>query len=380
MATDFSSQLLRNVILDQSFSPDDQGFQGFTLRRDDVNVLAAIFDSRSAMLTPAQIRFIENLRTSDQAIDLQVYNKKALGVGTSRVRRGSGSPDVNRVLPTFFDVIEEGIDMSLVNQAIRQYGSEGEDKKEVIRRAYTDHLAFTLKETLKNIYTRVNAQFVTWLDANIWALNTTPDAGDQYTTYLANAKQIPNTDNLQFLQKMNVEAEQNNFLQAGRPMHIASMSTKKNYQDYAANSGQQAIYVNQFVDWFDAYLSNTVLNGAGVESTIYQIYRGGVAAYNRVFDYTSHPDSENGVVTAGIDKWFAPIMIGQGTPIMPELPPMKIELKATCEYTDNSGTLTIDESNIDIVNTWSFVTQWGALRSYDPVADISPIMKYELLA
>lgn len=380
MATDFSGQLLRDVILDQSFSPEDQGFQGFTLRRDDVNVMAAIFDSRSRMLTAEQIRYIENLRTSGQAIDLLVYNQMAVGAGATRVRRGSGSPDVNRVLPTFFDVVEEGIDMSLVNQAIRQYGSEGSDKKEIIRRAYTDHLAHIIPQKIRNIYTRVNTQFAAWLDANIWALSSTPDAGDQYTTIVGNAKRIPAGDALVFLQKMNVEAEQNNFLAAGRPLHIASMSTKFNYQQYAANSGDQAIYVNQFVDWFDAYLSNTVDNIATVASTIYEVYAGGVAAYNRVFDFTAHPDAENGMVTAGIDKWFAPIQVGAGTPVLPELPPMKLELKATCEYTDNSATLTIDESNIDIVNTWSLVTQWGALRAYDPDADISPIIKYELLA
>lgn len=380
MATDFTNQLLRSVILDQSYNTEENTFQGFTLRRDDVNVMWALYNQRAKMAPERNFRAIENLRTSNQPIEWQVYNKYNAPVGNTRVRRGVGSTEVNKVLPTFFPVVQQGIDMSLVNQALRQYGSEGEDKKEITRRAYADHLAFNFKEAVRKIYTEVNEQMTTWLDTQIWQLNTTPDAGSIYQTYLANAKRVPATDNLAILQNMYIEARENNFTQFGNPVHIASTRSMSIYQDYAANSGQQAEFFNQFVGWFDAYLSNTVVNDPGVIATIYELVAGSAAVYNRVFDYTAHPDSEDGVITAGIDKWYAPIMVGQGSGTMDELPPLRIEIKATCEYQDNSANLTIDESNIDIVNSWSLVTQWGGIRSYDPDPAVSPIIKYQLLS
>lgn len=382
MATNFASQLLRDVIRDHSQLDSSKGLQAFEMRTDDVAAMKVYYDLRDGLLTPLEIKMIENLRQSGQDVDLFLYNKKLPGAGATRVRQGTGSPEVATVRPTFFTPIQEGVDMSLINQAIRQYGSEGADKRQVIANAYSDHLRRFLPQVWRNMYTRANAQFQAYTEANIWAINTTdgvPDAGTIYAgTAASDAKQVPLADKPEVIQNMQIEAQQNNWL-SGKPSLLSSPRTMQIVNEYLKYGGSNEKDIRQFLGWFTPYFDNGITDAAGSLATMYLFYPGGVAGYQRAFPWDAHPDSVNGVTTAGNDEWFNMTIGGNDTMVFQGLPEMKLEVKTYKGYADNSATYLIDESRIDIVTNYSFVAQFGALKAYDHDAKVAPILKYELL-
>lgn len=382
MPTSFSSQVLRDVIRDHSLQDPNKGLQTFEMRTNDVAVMKAFYDNRDGLLSPLEIKMIENLRTSDQAVDLYLYNKKAPGSGATRVRQGTGSPTVTKVTPSFFTPIQEGLDMSLINQSLRQYGSEGADKRQVISNAYSDHMRRSLPQIWRNMYTRANEQYIAFLEANIWAINSTDGTADAGTIYAgtagSDAKQVALADKGEVIQNMQIEAQQNNFLSAGTPSLIASPRSMQIVNEYLKYGGANEKNIQQFLGWFNPYFDNGVTDAANMIATMYLIYNGGIAGYQRVFPWDSHPDAVNGVVTAGNDEWYNITIGGNDTMVFNGLPEMKIEVKAYRGYSDTSATYTIDESKIDIVSNYSFVAQFGGLKAYDHDANVSPILKYEV--
>jgi hypothetical protein len=380
MATDFVTQLLRKVIRDHSTLDMSKGQQRFTMRTSEVSTMVAFWRDRESTLTAADIAAIENLRNSSQTIDLYLYNKRAPGTGNTRVRRGTGNSEIATVAPTFFAPIEEGLDMSFVNQAIRQYGSEGADKRQIIERAYSDHLSKELPQIFRNIYTRANAQYLAFLESQKWALTGTADAGTIYTDFTNDQKNIPNADPItSIIQNMQIEAQQNNFLQLGRPLLLHSPRFTQIVNEYLARGSANEQNVVQFLNWFDALSDNAIIDLAGAPddvATAYLIAAGGLAGYQRAFPWDAHPDAEGGVLRTGEDTWRRFTIGGEDTGIFTGLPQLTLELKTFSGFEDTSATYTIDESNIDIVNNWSFVVQLGGLVAYDPDANVSPIIRY----
>lgn len=382
MPTNFSTQVLRDVIKDHSTLDSSKGIQAFEMRTDDVAAMKVYYDNRDGLLSEGDLRSIENLRSSGQSLDLYLYKKMAPGVGATRVRQGIGSPEVATVTPSFFDPIQEGVDMSLVNHALRQYGSEGADKKQVIANAYSDHLRRFLPQKWRNMYTRANAQYLAYTEANVWDINTTDgtaDAGNIYAGTLTLAsKQVPLADKGEVVQNMQIEANQNNFLSAGRPALLSSTRTMQIINEYLKYGGANEKDIRQFLGWFTPYFDNGIVDAANKVATMYLFYPGGVAGYQRAFPWSADPGSVNGVTTEGNDSWYNMTIGGNDTMIFNGLPEMKLEVKTYRGWADNSATYTIDESNIDIVTNYSFVAQFGALKAYDHDANVSPILKYEL--
>ena len=379
--TSFTTQLLRDVIRDHSQLDMQSGNQKFEMRTDEIAVMNAYYGMREAMLTPADVAAIENLRSSQQAIDLYLYNKRAVGVGATRKRKGTGSAVTATVTPTFFAVIEEGLDMSYVNHAIRQYGSEGADKKQIVARAYTDHMQKNLPQVFRNIYTRANAQFIAHLEANRWALTGTADAGTIYTTVTGDAKNIPVATPLtEIIQNMQIEAQQNNFLQLGTPLFLTSPTAAIILNEYLARGAANETNVIQFLAWFNHMQDNGIIDAGTDDATIYEIAAGSLAGYSRAFSWESHPDNVGGVVRKGEDEWSNLVIGGADTGIFTNLPEVKLEVKAFSGFADNSATLdgNPDEGKIDIDQNFSFVAQFGGLQAYEADANISPILKYIL--
>lgn len=377
--TSFATQLLRDVIRDHSTLDMNKGQQKFEMRTNEISVMNAYYGMRDKTLTPADIDFIENLRSSQQAIDLYLYNKRAPGAGATRVRKGTGSSTIATVVPTFFSPIEEGLDMSYVNSAIRQYGSEGADKKAIIAAAYNDHMMKELPQIFRNIYTRANAQFVAHLEANKWALTGTADAGTIYTTFTGDAKNVPNTVPLtEIIQNMQIEARQNNFLQLGTPKFITSPTAARIINEYLSRGQSNEINVTQFLNWFDWMMDNEIVDAVGDKATIYEIAEGGLAGYSRTFPWANHPNAVGGVVNTGEDEWSNLVIGGADTNIFTNLPPINLEVKTFRGYQDNSATVpgNPDEAKIDIAQNFSFVVEFGALRAYDVDPNVSPILKY----
>lgn len=379
--TSFTTQLLRDVIRDHSQLDMQSGNQKFEMRTNDIAVMNAYYGMRDAMLTPADIAAVENLRSSQQAIDLYLYKKRAVGAGATRKRKGTGSSEIATVTPTFFAVIEEGLDMSYVNHALRQYGSEGADKKQVIARAYTDHMAKELPQIFRNIYTRANTQFITHLEANKWALTGTADAGTIYTTVTGDAKNIPVATPLtEIVQNMQIEAQQNNFLQLGTPLLLTSPTAARIFNEYLARGVANETNVSQFLAWFDHMQDNGIIDAVADDATMYEIAAGSIAGYSRAFAWENHPDAVGGVVRKGEDEWSNLVIGGADTGIFTNLPEVKLEVKAFAGFADNSATLdgNPDEGNIDIDQNLSFVAQFGGLQAYENDANVSPILKYIL--
>lgn len=389
MASDFTgaSQLMRKIIIDQTKQPSEKSLQAFELRRDAVNIMKCFKESTPDLLTEEQLRALEYNQTELQTVDLYLYNRRANGTGTVRVREGSGSMAPVTVTPTYFDGIEVGMDMSLANQAIRQASpgdvalGEGE-RRALIERVYADHLAKNLAEVFREVYDRAEAQYAAYLVANRWTLLTTADAGTIYTTYTGNYKQVPNTDQQEFIQNMAVEAQQNNFEKMGRmPFIIASTKAKKLIMDYAAKGVQQDRNIIQFLGEFEKFdYSNKLVDGAGVAGTYYMIYPGGVGMFNRATNmWASHPRAEaDGSVTIGEDTHHPILEIGEGTSIMSDMPKVRLEMHQVTKFDDTSGTYGLNEATLDLVDTWSFYTKFGALRAYDQDAAVSPILGYEI--
>ncbi len=381
MATDFSSQQLRKVIVDLE-ADDSRHLQKFELRASDVNVLRMFYDQRDACLSGADIESIENLRSTEQTLDLNVYDNELPGAGTSRKRIGSGGSGVGVVVPSFFDEIVEEFDMSFVNQIKRQYGGESENARTAIARAYSEHMKHEMMIRIRNIYTRANEQYVAFLEAQKWALSSTPDAGTIYTTFTADTKDVPEADitGNDVIQNMSIEYTQNNFNVLGRPALVHSPKGRKVVMDYNALGPANSENVRQYLNWFDPYEDNEITDvNATDNGTAYLVAGGGVAGYQRTTKWDAHPDAVNGEVNTGEDSWFNITVGGPDSGIFSDVPPLQLEVKTFQGYSDTSGTYVIDEANIDIIKGVVLTANFGALKSHTSNTDQSTIIKYTWL-
>ena len=82
--TSFATQLLRDVIRDASTLDSNKGQQKFEMRTDEIGVMNSYYSQRNLTLTEGDIQAIENLRSSQQAVDLHLYDKRGPGAGPPR--------------------------------------------------------------------------------------------------------------------------------------------------------------------------------------------------------------------------------------------------------------------------------------------------------
>ncbi len=384
---DFATQLIRDWQRTHATLDIRKGQQRFELERtvNDIGTMNAYYRDREITLQPEDITAIEGVRTGNQAVELFLWQIRNPGAGTVRVRTGSGATDVATVTPTYFAGIEEGIDMSAVNQMLRAFRSEGADKKIVFSEAQRNYLDINLWQVFRNIYTRANVQFNALLDTDRWALTGTPDEGTIYTTVLGDEKLVPvagtsDEDFIQIFQNIQTEARQNNFLRFGRPNVIASPTTMRIINAYLARGRENAVNVDQFLDYFTPQFDNLIVDSVpnGDIATFYFVASGGLAGYSRSFPWASHMDAVNGVVTAGEDSWSNMPIGGEDTMIFNGLPEINLEVKTRRNFADNSGVLpgAPAEATIDIASAWSFFVQFGGLRAFDNDPNVSPILKY----
>lgn len=373
---------LRGVLRTLAERDPKKLLQSFTKRRADVSTLKAFYDSTPGFFTEAEINALENTRNSSQTVTISKYNKIAAGTGAQRKRIGVGGSTEANIVPNFFAPIVEEFDNSFVQQATRQYLSEGAEKGAAIRQAMQNDLAELGMEKITNMYERANTQMVNYLEAEKWALATTGDAGTVYTTLTNDKKNVPAGDlaNKEFFQKLKVEIRDNNFnrLSGREPLIIGSTRMEFLIDKYSESGSQQAINVNQFAGFFKPYVDNAIVDAVGDQVTMYLIPYGGVGAFSRAFPWDAHPDAQNGVVTKGNDSWYN-MNVGSGSGLFDGVPNVRIEVKEYGGYTDNFATYAIDEARIDISQGWVFTAQFGAEHAVDQVsADISPIIKYAI--
>ena len=381
MATDFTGQLLRNAINAHS-ETQATGLQSKELQSFDFGTLRMFGAANlQGLLTSGQLDQLSQLGAG-QSMQLHLYKRRTKGTGSTRQRKGIGSIETATVTPTFFDGIEEGIDMSLVNQDLRYSGIASDTaagRKERVERAYQEHLDANIGQVFRAIQERVNDQLLNYVNTNLWDVSTTADSGSFYTTLSGDFKVIPTadqgsaTDNKPlWLQRVEIEASQNKFGQEGRPFMLRSPQVKDQMFRYAELGSGNAANVAQWLGYFDQYEEQTI-SETSTAGKFYAIDSRSIAMYNRVFDYTAHPSSDPGMVKSGNDVWREPITIGQEA----GYPGIKVEIKEYSGYADNYATYGYDEARIDLVNNWSFYTQVGALKAYYSEATQTPILGYQ---
>lgn len=381
--TDFTGagHALRKVILGIEENMPEKQLQKFEFRTNKPNNLKMFYDLRDGLLSEVQIAAIENLRNSNQTIDLHLWNKIAPGNGATRKRIGTGGASPATVAPTFFDPIVEEFETSFINNTLRQYMNEGADKATAIKLAQDNEFSHLFMQKVRNLYTRADRQYYAYLESNKWALTGTADNGSSYTTYTNDEKNVPLSEKLEVLQKMGVEAEENNFMQSGTPYLAISTKSKNLFNEYYKFGANNQENLNQFTDWFSGiYTSNEIVNTAATDiATMYMVHSGGIAGYQNVVDWTAHKDAQDGIVTKGNDFWMNMTVGGEDSGIFTDLPPMQLEIKGYGGNVDNSASLTVDESNIDIVDSIVMTARFGAFHAYDSDSNVKPIIKYRVL-
>lgn len=380
--TDFTTnQGLRDVLLDMSTDRMNSVLSKFTLRESDVSILRGFWAQRQLFAPPADIAAIENIRTSNQSVTVHLYGRRAPGSGTQRKRDSTTGQTVFNFTPTFFSPIVEDFQLSIVNNALRQYMNEGADKDTAIRMAVEDEFMFSLAQAIKNIYVRADLQYRDFLEANKWALNTTADAGSRFTTYTGDAKRLSASERTKFFQDLQIELEENNFhnLALGRPQIYHTTSGKSVINDYLKQGPQNNENLTQFLGYFDPYSSNQIVNATGIDASFYAVAPGGVCGYARAFDYAAaDPESQGGVSKYGEDSWGMINIGGADTMFFNNLPQLNIELKTKKGYQDNFSTYSIDEARIDITKSYVLTATFGAAKAPVQSGDDSPIIKYEI--
>lgn len=386
------SWALRSIIEDAQILQATMA-QNFLLRRNQVRLMGAIQETSENCLPRSVLDGIENRRNSAQQVQINLFDKKAQGTKTSRQRSGSGQSGVLTLTPSFFDLVLEEFDMSHVNESLAQFMGEKtstpEERDLKIREKYVQEFSNETMECYRNMYQRVEEQIAAFFEANKWALNTTADQGTLYTSYVADAKQIPAADAQlgasAWLQKVQTEATQNNFNQFGLPTLYHSTITEVLVKDYLAQGADNSFNFVQFINDFGYVGSNKFTdNVPTVKGTFYVTAFGALALYNYVYSFAGNPAADaNGDVTRGEDTWVKPYAIGAGTTIMPDMPRMNIEMKVQHGYQDTSATYTNnDEAKIDIVQGVNLATTFGMVKapasSGNP--NESPIIKYEVLS
>ncbi len=382
MPTSFATQLVRNAIATHAETTNEQGLQSKELQSFPFGALKMFDDvTDDGLLTPQQLEQMRNLEEG-QSLQLNLYQRRAKGSGAQRVRKGTGSAAVATVTPTFFSVIQEGLDMSFVNQMLRQYGSSSDtaaDRQGRISAAYQDHMNKNLPQVFRALYERLNDQLIAWVVAQKWDTSTTADSGTFYTTLVGDYKQIPTADagsasanQQRWLQRIQTELKQNKYGQEGAPYLLHGHKVNDQMFRYAeggaANSANIAQFLGQFQTFEEATIDESSTNGK-----FYVIDRRGVAMYFNAVPWSSHPKAVDGVFSAGGDEWFN-IEIGSEMDLFNSIP---VEVKAFSGYEDNFATYTVDPARIDIVENLSFVIKGGALKSYYQTSAQSPILGYQ---
>lgn len=351
------------------------------MRRNDVNVLRAFYDKREAAFDKKSITSLENTKVSTQNVVVHLRSDLAPGTSTTRKRSGGRAVGAFNVTPTYFDLINEDVEVSWVNNTLSQYGSEEAVAK--IREAYLDDLQTHVMRAIRNIYTRGDKQFTAFLETNKWALGTQADNGSLYTgaAIVSDTKEVPQADAQKFFQNIEIEANENNFaLGAFRPSLIGSTASMQVVNDYLARGNANQTNIKQFLNYFDPYFTNEISNAAADDATMFLTHGAGIAGYSRAARWDLHPDAQNGVVKTAEDTWTTLNVGGADSATFSNVPSIRIEVKGFKGFQDNSGTLTNqDEAKIDITESLQLIAQFGAFAVTDQSnASIKPIIKYVL--
>lgn len=382
MPTSFATQLLRTAIKTHADTTLTQGLQSKELQSFEFGALK-MFDevSGDGLLTDSQIQSLQNL-SEGQSMNLNLYKRRTKGTGAQRVRKGTGSAEVATVTPTFFDVIQEGLDMSFVNQELRNYSNLGDQaagRPSRLQAAYEDHMNKNLPQVKRAIFERINDQLLAWIVANKWDVSASVDNGSYYTTLVGDYKRIPVADagsasanQQRWLQRLQIEARENKFGLEGLPYILHGFGVNDQIFRYAEGGANNSANIAQFLGQFRKFEEATI-SETSTKGKFYLVDSRGIGMYFRSFPWFTHDRAEDGVVKVGNDEWFNMTM-GSEIDLMTQIP---VEVKTFSGYEDNYAVYGTDPSRIDIVENFSFVVQGGALSAYYQTSQQSPILGYQ---
>jgi hypothetical protein len=251
-------------------------------------------------------------------------------------------------------------------------------------------IAYETQKCIYNMYERINDFVVAQIEANKWVLTGTADAGTYFTTYTGDAKNVALAQRADAIGRLKIEMRQNNFDKFGGVSMLSSTTFEDIVNTYLELGTNNASNISQFLTgntasgmtqsqaYFKSYVEESLENGAGNDAISYLIADGSMAVYQRypksVFDIM--PEAQNGIAN---DYWLAPIKVGVGTSLFPDLPPFTIGVKGYKGWVDNSATgdtNNVDGATNDLGFSFVFTIQPGFLAAQDLAnGNISSIIK-----
>lgn len=396
MPTNYAPDLspLRQIFADISDMDEATQMQAFGQRRQEMSTLM-MFDNMHTVGNPL-LRNNELIAISrnQEATGTQptrlnnIYAKRANGTNTALQRIGTGGTNVGVLTPQFFDGIEEGYDLSLSQQVLREVGSAGElmdpssRAAEAIRRDRVQNMF----QLFASIYERANIQLLDWVTLNAAVLSLAPDLGQIYPI-VVDHKEIPLADVVrngatipQFLGGLRSENKSNVFMGSTNPIILGSDHINywlDGYRQWGANNlGNAAPDLQSIVPFIESRIDET----PSPNGRFYNIAPNSLAFYQQApYAYAAMKDSsEMDSVKRGNDEWLDPLPIGRGTTILPSMPPMTLNVKKYSGWADNSGTFGPGIASNDIVENYSFHVRIGAVKAFTENANESPIIEYRV--
>lgn len=279
---------------------------------------------------------------SSQVTSIDVFQKEALGTGTARACSGTGTGTTVNV-PLTYSTISEQFQLSF----LQHQGN---------RAKYAEAFAHLFNQRMQSIWTRLDTEVVTYLDANK-VLSANNDGS--IIAQVANAGQVPNADKDQFFNKIKAEMEENDHY--GGLINIASTSQRELIRFDQAQGGANGTNLQFQMNDFSHHTTNRIVNGGGIRSTSYVVVTGTVGIIPWINGL--HKDGRK----EGQHEWttFADPsgMLGA------------IELKIKTDCVDNSGTLGVGHE-ADLVESFVMSFEYAIISAYDS-AKGSAIFKYE---
>lgn len=290
---------------------------------------------------------LKNLKmAANQAEKINVFQKEALGTGTTRVCAGTGDGTTAQVTLTWSSYVEQ-FGMSIDNIEENQY-------------EYAEIFEKRWENKHRSFYKRFE-------NAAIAYLETKANKGDgkQYK-HFGNAKQVPLSDwdistnrSAQFMNKIKAEMLDNDY--AGQYVVIGNTAFAAVWAAMTSQGGNTATKLDdQFLD-FEFHCSNSLLNDTGVSATAYIFQKGmfGVIPWTK-------PKNRRGY-SIGTDTWSL-----YNEPRYS----MEIEQKYSAACYDNSGSLA--KSQDDLIEGFGLAVDLAFITAYSSDSNTG-IYKYELL-
>lgn len=364
-AGDYSLTLMLDVFERLGRNELGEEFSQFQHKqKGNLETVRCISDNSALCYPDAALRAAFNEKVSpDQDVYIDVNQIVDPGVGTQSVRIGDGGNDTIAVQIVAQTPIQEGFQVSRVNESLRRFNNYSVDVRSELAMTYLT------AQAMENIMVRLEKQAQAWLDLNKWA-----GGGDgSIFAALGDYKSIPAADDETVFQKINTEARENKIKNNNAPGFsvIGSDYTEFMFETTKSYGANNQSSVARSLENIKMYIASELEAPvpATQQAVLYTIAPGGVGMIGHAHKFADEEFSN------GQDMWMTvaipplPMFDGIKTDLL------QVQAKGFKGWADNFATYANDPSRIDIVEAMSFTLTPYFFRSYSPTAR-RPIVGY----